>query len=233
LKETSVDIAGIHIQEPVTVLTNLAMAVLCLCFCIGLKKTAAQSKTGKYWRLFFLFFGWNTVAGLIFHGFSSYFPENVNAWVWKFLNNLLNVPTSYFLLRANIEFSTLAQEKKKMLNGIALATAIIFTVLIILINQFYVGLINGSLAMFITFIHYLILYSRKKKPGSGLVAFGFGFSFTSVGVHAAKLSVSEWFNHKDISHVIIFVALLIIYSGVKKSLEEPAHSREKFEKAVA
>lgn len=147
------------------------------------------------------------------------------------MNNLLNVPCAYALLRANVEFSESGTEKKKQLNLYILISSIVFTILIIAINKFWVGMINASLAMLITFIHYLIL-NRKTIYGAGIIAFGFGFSFLSVGIHAGKISLNEWFNHKDISHVIIIIGLIIIHSGVEKTLSAEENG-ENINKAIA
>jgi hypothetical protein len=126
-------------------------------------------------------------------------------------------------------------ERKKQLNVLIIVTSAIFVGLIILINKFWVGLINSSLAMLITFIHYIILNNRKKVGGAGLVAFGFGFSFLSVFIFAAKISLDEWFNHKDIAHVIIIIGLSIIYSGVRRSQEThaPGTMRDSLQRAAA
>ena len=191
------------------------MTVMCLFFYVNLRKQAAGNSTVKYWSLFFLFLSLNSLAGLMAHGFNSYFSADVNTWVWKFLNNLLNVPCAYALLMANIEFSSLSAEKKKNMNLFVWISSVLFTILIIIINKFWVGMINASLAMMITFIIHLVAY-RRKTANTGLIAFGFGFSFISVFIHIAKISLSQWFNHKDISHVIIIISMIFIYMGVKR-----------------
>jgi hypothetical protein len=211
------------------------MAIICLWFYGKLR--GSPNPGVKYWSLFFLFFCLNSLAGIVRHGFASYFSQEVNTRVWMFLNNLLNVPCAFALLKANLEVAYSPQERKKMLNLVIVASSVLFTALIIIINKFWVGMINSSLAMLITFIHYIVLNNRKRISGAGLVALGFGFSFLSVLVFAAKISLNDWFNHKDIAHVIIIIGLSIIYRGVKKSTEAPASGSHEntgtLERAVA
>jgi hypothetical protein len=74
--------------------------------------------------------------------------------------------------------------------------------------------INAGIVLIYSFIIHFIKYNKLNERGSGFVVFGIGVSFISIITHTLKISINEWFNYKDISHVIISISLLIIYKGV-------------------
>ncbi|MDP2386334.1 MAG: hypothetical protein Q8M29_08175 [Bacteroidota bacterium] len=213
VKETWYDIAGIHIQEPVTVLTNMLIVAtsVFLYYKVGVKNTE-KSLLVKYWRLFFFFFGLNALIGSVAHGFKSYFSPDIFYYVWLCMN-LASVPITYYLLRANIELSKFTTRNKKISEIIVLCLSIVFAVLTAITNNFAIVKINALIAILITIVSHYRAY-RDRRPGSGYITFGFTFSILALVVHGAKLSLSDWFNFKDISHVIMNITLCIIYAGV-------------------
>lgn len=82
-------------------------------------------------------------------------------------------------------------------------------------NNFLIVKIHAGIVLLYSFIVHLLVYKRTKEEGSKLVAIGISITFIPIIIHSLKFSIHEWFNYKDISHVIIFIALLVIYKGVK------------------
>ncbi len=213
MKETWYDIAGIHIQEPVTVVTNMLIVGTCafLYYKVGRKNTE-KSLLVKYWRLFFFFFGLNALIGSVAHGFKSYFSPDTFYYVWLCMN-LASVPITYYLLRANIELSKFTPKNKRICEIIVLCLSLIFAVLTAITNTFAMVKINALIAILVTIVSHYRAY-KYRRPGSGYITFGFTFSILALVVHGAKLSFGDWFNFKDISHVMMNITLCIIYAGV-------------------
>jgi hypothetical protein len=69
-----------------------------------------------------------------------------------------------------------------------------------------------------SFIVHLITYFRK-QPGSGVIAGGILVSFLSILTHSIRLSFSEWFNYKDVSHVIMIISIIFIFVGAKLKMD--------------
>lgn len=216
MKETAIDIFGIHLQEPVTVLTNILIVVTCAILYFKLNLTTSKPELKKHWRLFFVFFGTSALIGAFAHGFKSYFAEETFYYIWM-LMNLSGIPITYFLHSANIELSDFTDKTKQLLHYIILAIILVFVVITILTNNFASVKINGGIAILFTIIVHVITW-RKKVEGSGWIAFGFIFSISTMIIHTAKLSLSDWFNFKDISHVFMNIALFMIYAGVVRKL---------------
>jgi len=229
VKETFIDIVGLHIQEPVTVLTNVIITAFCLFFYFQLNVISIQPKLKKYWRLFFLLFGVSALIGALAHGFKSYFQPNVFYYIWLIMN-LSGLSITYYLLRVNIEMSFVSDENKIRLHYLVVLIILIFSAITIITNDFLIVKINAGIAILVTLIRHYRAY-KKGYTGSGYIAFGFAFSTLSIIVHSTKLSLNEWFNFKDISHVIMNISLYIIFIGVLLKLKfiEEVSTREKIQ----
>ncbi len=212
MKETFIDILGLHILEPVTVLTDILLSIFCIYFYNKLNFQGNQALLGKYWRLFFLFIGLATFIGAIAHGFKSYFSEEVYYFVWMTMN-VSSIPSSYYLLKATIELSEFTDEQKAKLTRISFFAMLLLTIFTMLLNNFVLIKINAAIVIILALIRHYHTY-KKGYSGSGYIVAGFAFSLSSVVVHSAQLSISEWFNFKDISHVIMNISLYIIFTGV-------------------
>jgi len=213
---TSTHIFGFDLLEPVTVLTNVIISGFCLYFYLKLNHIGSQIKLKKYWRLFFLFFGISAILGGIAHGFKPYFEPLVFYYVWLSMN-LTGLVITYFLLRSNLEFANPEKPKKQLLQLLILSVTLLFLFITIVSNNFLSVKINGGIAVIISLITHFQTY-RKGLPGSGYISFGFTFSLLSIVVHSTQFSISEWFNYKDISHVIMNISLYFIFLGVTRKL---------------
>ncbi|WP_317896575.1 DUF6962 family protein [Aurantibacillus circumpalustris] len=71
----------------------------------------------------------------------------------------------------------------------------------------------GIVLLYALIVHYLV-YRRNKDKGSELVVLGILISFLPLIVHSLRISLHDWFNHKDMAHVIMIISLYVIYKGV-------------------
>lgn len=205
-------ISGFTFSEPVTSLTDIVLAVICLILAIRVRKRCNESLFNNAWRLFFLFTGISTLIGSFAHGLQQDIPEKLFNTLWLGMNICSSVSV-FFALRATIRFTNAPRTLRIYLvlsNYILLIT---FVLLTLLRNDFEIFKVHASIALFIIFLTHGIAYF-KNHVGSGSVALGIIFSFITVCIHTAQLSISTWFNYKDISHVIMMVSLIMIYNGL-------------------
>lgn len=108
------------------------------------------------------------------------------------------------------------KRKAKMIKVIAYIQFAMFQVLLIWNMNFNVVVVNSLIGLFlvVTTLH-LYQFLRMKIKGSGWVVVGFTISFFTTFIHAFKLSPHKWFNHNDLSHVIMVLGLYIIFVGSK------------------
>lgn len=232
IQETNILLSGIRIDEPVTVLTNLILSVFSFYFYFHLGKLKTiGTNLSKYWRLFFLFIAIaNTIAAFT-HGFKSYFSKEDYYYVWMIMN-MAGIPASYFLLLTNLESASITQRLKTNLQFIAALLTISLVIFMYLINDISLVKVNAGLVILITLFAHLITY-RKGLPGSKLILRGFIVSILTLFVHTMRLSIHDYLNYKDISHIIMNIGLYIIFLGVVEVFLEVEVSDELEEKEKA
>jgi hypothetical protein len=213
IQETNLLLSGIRIDEPVTVLTNLILSVFSFYFYIHLGKLKnIGTNLSRYWRLFFLFIAIaNTIAAFA-HGFKSYFNSHDYYYVWMFMN-MAGIPASYFLLLTNLESAQISQKTKNNLQYFAAVLTLSLVIFMYLINDISLVKVNAGLVILITLFAHLITY-RKGIAGSKLILRGFIISILTLFVHTMRLSLHDYFNYKDLSHVIMNIGLYVIFLGV-------------------
>jgi hypothetical protein len=85
--------------------------------------------------------------------------------------------------------------------------------------------INGGIALLYALAVHYRSYKVNREAGSRLVIIGIFVSMGSIIVHLAKVSFHEWFNQKDLAHVIMIVALIFLGRGALLNGERIDHSR--------
>ncbi len=210
MTETFIDI-GIRILEPVTAITDLMLGLFCIWFYRRLALPVKSHPLLRFWRLFFLSIGISTLLGTVAHGLRFYMNEPTFKAVWM-LMNLTSIVSSYFLLLATIEIQFRNPEMIRRMQHISLLITLLLVSVTMYFNDFNLIKIYAGLIILIALITHFSTYKKGIK-GSGYITFGFTFSLSSIWVHTQQLSIDDYFNFKDISHVIMLISLYFIFMG--------------------
>ena len=81
---------------------------------------------------------------------------------------------------------------------------------------------------------YIHVLSGKKygNRSANWIALGITISFLTAVVFTLKISVSDWFNFKDIAHVIMMISVCLIFYGVGLSFNEEKKKELKMESKI-
>lgn len=209
---TSVELFGIRIDEPVTVLTDLLVSAVCFFAFNDLRKRQLPGRTQLYFRLYFLLMAIATfLGGLIGHGFlyALSFPWKLPGWIFSMLSVALIERSS--IERAKPLIDPRVGRFFLILNVIELVT--VMTVTMWTLNfkwvEFHSG--YGLLAVVLPFHSYT--YYKTRDPGSKVVIIAVGIASFAALIFMNKISLHEWFNHLDISHVIMAIGGYVFYRG--------------------
>lgn len=82
-------------------------------------------------------------------------------------------------------------------------------------GDFLIIKIHAGIVLLYSMITHYLVYKRTNESGSSTVVLGIFISFLPILVHSLKFSFHEWFNYKDIAHVIMIFSLMVIYKGVR------------------
>lgn len=213
--QPSIYLLGIRIDEPVNMITDLMVSAVCLISYHQLRKNILQSKTLVYLQGYFLLLGLATLlGGLIGHGFLYMlsFPWKLPGWILSMLSVALIERSAIEHARALID--PRVGKFFLALNIIELLT--IMTITIYTLNfewvEFHSG--YGLLAVVLPFHGYN--YWKTRDQGSLIILKAVGVACVAALVFMNEISVNQWFNHIDISHVLMAIAAFLFYKGARK-----------------
>lgn len=212
MSQPSITVFDIRIDEPVNMLTDLIVSAVCLVAYYKLTKKQLPGKTQLYFRWYFLLMGLATLSGgVIGHGFLYVF-----SFAWKLPGWIISMFSIALIERSSIEHARPLISPKVgkgflILNIIELLT--VMTITIYTLNfqwvEFHSG--YGLLAVVLTFHGFTYLKTRDK--GSGTIILGVGIASIAALIFMNEISPNIWFNHIDLSHVIMAIAAQLFYKG--------------------
>lgn len=207
--DTTISISGVSIHEPMTVLTDLLIAVLAITFYFQLKnKTDAITRN---WSYFFLFLGISTISGSCSHAFFAVH----DGWQYKSFwlpMQIINGIAIYFAQQATLSSILESSANKTKWKWSYVIQLIVFISALLWIQKYIVTIIENAIGL----IPIMVLHYQYKRSFAKMIANGIAISFITAFVNLGKLSVHAYFNHNDIAHVFIMISLYVMYKGVRR-----------------
>lgn len=209
-----IHVFGITILEPSTVLSSLAITVVCLYAFYRLNKPEFTHKMYKQIRYFFLFMAIATaIGGVLGHGF-LYLTGQVGKIPGWFLSM---IAIALFERAAILHIKPLLPPKTGTLLGLLnYVELFIFFFLTILTLNFAVVKIHAFCGLFLMlFLIEVYVYKKKKDPGSINIFIATFWGAVAAVLHTLKFSIGPWFNYNDISHGAMAVSIWYYFQGAK------------------
>lgn len=206
-------IGDLKIDEPITAVTNLLFAGFCLFAFINTKEQKHFIGPNLY-RWFFVAIGLSAViAAFIGHGFLYYFGFKAKIYGWE--ANVIGVAfaqtAAIYHTKSSIKTSLF--KPLLILNYIQIGFAVILTYTIF---SFVVVEISSAISLLlIVGVLEGIHYKNTKSELSKYMLIGIGVTILAVLIHVFKLAISVWFNHLDLSHIVMCGSIYCFYRGVK------------------
>ena len=208
---TYIFLFGFKIFEPTVILTNFLIFLVSLYYFRQLR--VLENKYAKQTAVFVLFMGISTCFASVDHG-AQYQLGKTFFRIILFISHSFNLVALYYCFRAAFSLTSLSESLHKNIIYAASAITLLLMVFILIIPSFLIIKVSAGVVLIYSLVIHLINH-RKKIPGTGLFALGVIVSFFSIIVHSLRIAISDWFNHKDIAHVIIAISLVVMCTGVK------------------
>ncbi|MCE9539701.1 MAG: hypothetical protein K8R85_10850 [Bacteroidetes bacterium] len=211
--DTTIYIGDFAIHQPVTVLTDYIITVLCFCFFLQLNRPSFKDETTINWKRFFLILGFASFFGGSSHGFFSV-HEGLGYKLFWLPMQALNVFAVYQAQKATL-YSALKDSGNKYYWNLSYhIQLILFFVSVFLFQNFVVVIINSVIGLIpIMIIHFI---DSKKAKASSWIAYGIAVLFLTAFVNASKFSIHAYFNYMDFAHILIMINLSLMFIGIKK-----------------
>ena len=218
---TYIVLFGKIFYEPVVILTNAITTLLCIYCFLRLRKF--RTELSNYWAWFFMLIGVSACFGSMAHGVQHQLGDTFLRTV-VFMVNALSLVAIYFCFKAANTYFFMNRSNKPYVTWLVIAWIVILLVITFVKNNFVLIKIHAGIVLLYSLVVHLITYFRK-QPGSGIIAAGIIVSFLSILTHSIRLSFHEWFNYKDVSHVIMIISIIFIFVGAKLKMDNLSDER--------
>ncbi len=218
--QPSIEVFGLRVDEPVTMLTDLVVTAVCIYAFVRLSRIPVKNNVHFYLKYYFLSMGIATaVGGIIGHGFFYLF-----AFAWKLPGWLTSMISVALLERAVILYARklilpFLGKLFAWLNVIELATFV--TITFITLNFFFVEVHAAYGLLIVTTGFSLIVFIKTRNKGSRTFLLAVAFSSLSALVFMNEWGISIWFNHFDISHLLMAISAWVFYKGSLLMIKDP------------
>mgnify|MGYP006442261917 CR=1 FL=1 len=204
---TFINFGDIRLEEPVTVLTNILVAAVAMWAFLNLGKSVKYHQLKKYLRAHFLFLSIGTLlGGLLGHGFLHYL-----SLAYKLPGWLLSLLSVSFLSVAVLKYArnVLNDNLYNFIFGFIVIESITSTMLTVFSLSFFWISIHSVILLIGVSLPLLIRSHFRLVPTRALrfLLVGLAINTVSAVVFATEISIDIWFNHIDISHVIMAVSI--------------------------
>jgi hypothetical protein len=212
---TSIELFGVKISEPVTSVTDLLVSAVCLYAFIQLKKIKSKTPATRLFTYYFLTMSVTTAyGGLINHAFLHLlsFEWKVPAWLISMVSVALMERAAIFHGQPFLKENT--GRFFAILNIVELITLV--SVVLVTLNFFFVELHAGYGLLVIVCSFELFIYRKTKSEASLWLLKAVAVSGMAAIVHLGELAPHTWFNHLDLSHVLMAIASYLYFLGARK-----------------
>lgn len=219
IEATQWDFGSFVLHEPVTVLTDLLVTVVCWFAYFQLGKLPA-SRLGLLFRMYFLTMGLATAyGGIIGHGFIVQL-----GFAWKVPGWVISMFSVALLERAAIFHAQplLPQRVGKFFAWLNLVELISLLIIVLYTLNFFFVEAHAAYGMLVVVLSMEVyVFSKTKSTGSRLLIVAVGIAAVAALVHLTEFAPHRWFNHLDLSHVLMALAAWYFYKGAAALLKAP------------
>ena len=204
------DLFGLHLLEPMALITNWMMSAFSLYAYLKLKN--ASTPDVIYWKKFFFWFTISTFFGGTGHLFFNYFdiPGKFPNWVSAILSGYfagkaIIVNLNNKVLEKKYELFLIIKGATLLLASIATLKFVFVAVDAIITYVIFCGFIANSLY-------------KKGIIELKYMTYGVLVCIPSIFIFFFKINPHRWLNKDDLSHLLMLACIVFFYIGAKKRL---------------
>ena len=212
LKNPTIYLGDIRIDEPITTITDMIIAAMCIYFYAKLRSISNEGAFYKLTNSFFLLTGIATfLGGIMGHAFNYALgiEWKIPFWIISMLGIACFERSAILYIEPIVSNRLL--KFLKWLNWVELAI-FIFLAIFFINFMFVVGHTLYGMLFVVTAFHAYSYYKRKNQ-GSLLYLYAAGILFICLLCFLFKLGFGVWFNHLDVSHFFMAIAACFYYRG--------------------
>ena len=210
--QPSIEVFNIRIDEPITLITDLLLAAICFYAYFRITRLDYAGRGKWYFKNYFLVLGLGAMTGgLLGHAFLYRLAD-----AWKLVSWILTMGSVTLIIHALLEVARpyIRQLPARIIsrfNILLFALALFFTLWskafspVKYYTTFGMVVVVGSLCYYI--------YQKTRSKGTLILMGAVLLGFMSALIFSFEWGLSPWFNHRDISHMILCFSAYYMYKG--------------------
>ena len=208
-------IFNIRVMEPVTSLTDVIVGVICFYAFWKMKKANLLGRKFSYLKWYFMLMGIATcIGGLIGHGFLYLFNDH-----WRLVGWITSMIAVMLIERSSIEHASKLMHPTLgkvflFINIVELLTLMILTIYNLHFKFVELHTVYGFIVVVFSF--HLFTYIKTKDKGSLQMIYTVLTLLLAMYAFNKPVVLHEWFNHRDLAHVVMAVATFMLLKATLK-----------------
>lgn len=206
--------------EPVTMLTDYALAGVCGYLAWRLCRQRESQVSRKLWVIGFSALGFAALIGGTHHGFAPHFSAALLAAGWKV--TLYSVGIFNLAMLGGSIIAVTGGRVRRALLSVALLKFVAFAIWMTGHDEFRFAIADSAGAM----LGLLLLHGwssvTRRDSASGRVLGALALSALAAAVQHAGIAFHQHFNHNDLYHVIQIAAMIVFYGAGTRLLDRPS-----------
>jgi hypothetical protein len=210
---------GLHLQEPMALITNWMMSAFCFFAFYKLRKNFDFDVI--WWKRFFLIFAISTFFGGLGHLLFQYFERP-----GKFPNWMTGILAGYFagksmlvhmkdvVIQKRLEFILIFKGSVFLILGLAFQNFLFIAIDSIVTYLFFCGVLG------------YVLF-KKGILEMRFIYYGVLICLPSAFIFILKFNLHKWLNKDDLSHFLMLACLVFFFIGASKRAEKNALDSQK------
>jgi hypothetical protein len=194
------------LSEPVTTLTDYAMAIEALLFAALLWRSP---RFPRFWVAAFVGVATAAFCGGTYHGFRL--PSDIQWALWRTMTYALSLSSSA-MLAASLD--SLPRRVRAWGMGAIVLKSVLYLSWTTFHSNFLYIVIDYLFAMLILLVIQAGLAARRKTHSTWIIA-GVLTSFIAAAVQGLGINWSAYLNQNDLYHLVQMVALFFFYRGAR------------------
>lgn len=213
--QPGIEIGGILLMEPVTVITNLFISVMCLYAYWKMGKDKVEGSSLIFLKYYFLIMGLATTwGGFIGHGFLYLVDDR-----WKLVGWIISMLAVALIERSAISYANrLVSEKLGrfflLMNVVELI--ILMALVITSVHFKYVEIHSAYGFIVVVFGFHLFVFSKTRDLGSLEMIYATVSLLIAVYIFNKPVIIHTFFNHRDLAHIFMLIGAWFQYRSYLK-----------------
>jgi len=213
--QPSIEVLNIRIDEPITLITDLLLAAICFYAYFQIRRLDYTGRGKWYFKIYFLVLGLGAMTGgLLGHAFLYRVSD-----AWKLVSWILTMGSVTWIIQALLELARPYIKKGvtriiSRFNILLFALALFFTLWSMAFSPVKYYTTFGMVVVVGSLCYYI--YQKTGSKGTLILMGAVLLGFISALIFSLEWGLSPWFNHRDISHVILCFSAYLMYKGTMR-----------------